>query len=535
MSQGTFKPKLSTTDMVMVGFGAIFGSGWLFAASKVAGMAGPAGWLSWLIGGIAVLLLGLVYSELGASLPRAGGVIRYPLYSHGPLLGYLMGFVTLIAFSSLIAIEVEAARQYASAWFPALTQGDSSSPTVLGWLVQFALILLFFVLNYLAVQTFAKSNSIITVFKFVVPVLTIVVLLFHVKGANFSSQGFAPFGMSGVQAAVAGGGVMFAFLGLQPIVTMASEAKKPQRTVPIALILSVVLATGVYILLQVAFIGAVPSDLISGGWQGIDGKFSLPFKDIATVLGLGWLGVFIVLDAMISPSGTGNIYVSSTSRVVYGWARNGTLFKVFTRVDPRSGVPRPAMWLTFALAVFWTLPFPSWGVLVNVVSAALILSYAIAPVCAGAFRRRLPDMPKPFRLKGFAVISPLAFVIASYIVYWTGWSTISWLLGSQLVMFGLYLLARNHVPTHVVGLAQQLRSSWWLVAYYVAMLVVSFLGSYGGRGVLDSPWDLVVITTIGLGAYFWGTASALPDVQLDEDPVEAGDGDEKSPDIAYSV
>ena len=76
--------------------------------------------------------------ELGAALPRAGGVVRYPVYSHGPLLGYLMGFITLIAFSSLVAIEVVASRQYAAAWFPELTKAGSSDPTTLGWLVQFA-------------------------------------------------------------------------------------------------------------------------------------------------------------------------------------------------------------------------------------------------------------------------------------------------------------------------------------------------------------------------------------------------------------
>lgn len=520
MAQGTFKPRLSTSDMVFVGFGAIFGSGWLFAASHVASLAGPAGWISWLIGGVAVLLLGLVYSELGAALPRAGGVIRYPLYSHGPLLGYLMGFVTLIAFSSLIAIEVEAARQYASAWFPALTQHGSSSPTVIGWLAQFALILAFMALNYWSVGSFAKSNSIVTVFKFVVPLLTIVVLLTQVKPGNFTLHGFAPFGSSGIEAAVAAGGVMFAFLGLQPIVTMSSEAKRPQRTVPLALILSVVLATAVYILLQVVFVGALPAGAISHGWQGIDTLYSLPYKDIAVVLGLGWLGVFIVLDAMISPSGTGNIYMTSTSRVVYGWARNGTLFKIFARVDERSGVPRPALWLTFALALFWTLPFPSWGVLVSVVSGALILSYAIAPVCAGALRLRSPEMKRPFRLKGFAVISPLSFVIASFIVYWTGWSTDSWLLGSQLVMFILYVACRKWIPTGNATLAQQVYSSWWLVFYYCAMMLVSVSGRYDGHDLIGAPWDLLLIAIVALVAYYWGVHTALPQAQIDQDRVE---------------
>lgn len=96
--------------------------------------------IPWLIGGLAVLLLGIVYCELGAALPRAGGIIRYPVFSHGELMGYLLGFITLIAFSSLIAIEVVAARQYAAAWFPFLSLPGSGDPTPIGWLVQLALL-----------------------------------------------------------------------------------------------------------------------------------------------------------------------------------------------------------------------------------------------------------------------------------------------------------------------------------------------------------------------------------------------------------
>lgn len=232
MPKAGFKRQVSMIDLTFVGFGAIFGSGWLLAAGQVSGMAGPAGWLSWVIGGVAVLLLGLVYAELGAAVPRAGGIIRYPLYSHGPLMGYLMGFITLVAFSSLIAIEVEAAREYTASWWPALSRAGSTSPTILGWFFQVALLVIFFLLNYWTVRTFARSNTIITIFKFVVPLLTVVVLFFVFKGSNFTSHGFAPFGSAGVQHAVAGGGVIFAYLGLQPIVSMASEAKAPQRTIP---------------------------------------------------------------------------------------------------------------------------------------------------------------------------------------------------------------------------------------------------------------------------------------------------------------
>jgi amino acid transporter len=440
---GKFKKQLSLTDLTFIGLGAIFGSGWLFAASHVSTIAGPAGIFSWLLGGFAVLLLGIVYCELGAALPRAGGVVRYPVFSHGPLLGYLMGFITLIAFSSLIAIEVVAARQYAAAWFPGLTVAGSSDPTTLGWLVQAALLCFFFYLNYSSVKTFAKANNIISIFKFIVPLAVIAVLFTFFKPANLTIQGFAPFGMPGIEMAVSAGGIIFAYLGLTPIVSVASEVRNPQRTIPIALILSILLSTLIYVLLQLAFIGSIPTQMLAAGWHDVSKAFSLPYRDIALALGVGWLAVMVVADAMISPSGCGNIYMNATPRVVYGWAKTGTFFKVFTRVDEASGIPRAGLWLTFGLAIFWTLPFPSWEALINIVSAALVLSYAVAPVSVAALRRTAPDLPRPFRASAFGITGPASFVIAALIVYWSGWSTVSWLLGLQIVMFVIYLACRR--------------------------------------------------------------------------------------------
>jgi amino acid transporter len=334
-----FKRNLSLIDLTFIGLGAIFGSGWLFSASYVAAIAGPAGIVSWLIGGAAVLLLGLVYCELGAALPHSGGVVRYPVYSHGALLGYLMGLITLIAFSSLIAIEVEACRQYASAWFPQLTQPDSQSPTALGWWVQLAILGVFFLLNYFSVKTFARANNVVSVFKFVVPLAVIVARLCFFRPGNLTAHGFAPFGFAGVAGAVSAGGIIFAYLGLTPIVSVAGEVRNPQRSIPIALILSVLLSTGIYLLLQVAFLGAVPGAMVAHGWRGIDKLFALPFHDIAMALGLGWLSFLVVCDAVISPSGCGNIYMNATPRVVYGWARGGT-FSGCSRGSMRSPASR---------------------------------------------------------------------------------------------------------------------------------------------------------------------------------------------------
>ncbi|MDR7001230.1 APC family permease [Neobacillus niacini] len=518
---GKFKKNLSLGDLVFIGFGAMFGSGWLFAGSRVASMAGPAGIYSWIIAGFAILLLGLVYAELGGAIPRAGGIVRYPVYSHGPLIGYLMGFASLIAYSSLVAIEVEAARQYASSWWPALDQpGSSGSPSLLGWVVQFILILTFFLLNYWSVKTFAKSNIFITIIKFVVPVLTIIILLLNLKSANFHIHGFSPFGFSGIESAISTGGVIFAYLGLHPIVTVASEAKNPQRTVPIALILSVVLSAIVYVLLQLAFIGSIPTNMLAGGWATVGSQFLLPYKDIAVALGLGWLTIMIVTDAVISPSGAGNVYFNTTSRLVFGWTRSGTFFKIFGKVDEKSGIPRPALWLSLILSIFWTLPFPSWDAMIAVVSNALVLTYALAPVSAYALRLNAPDLQRPFYLKGMSVVGPLSFIIASLMVYWGGWSVNSWLLGSQLVMFVIYLFFKNSVPTKTVSFAQQIKSSWWIVFYYSAIIVISYLGTFGGTKILKSPWDQIAIAIIALISYYWGGRTGLPKAVFDDDEDE---------------
>jgi amino acid transporter len=447
---------------------------------------------------------------LGAALPRAGGVVRYPVYSHGPLLGYLMGFITLIAFSSLVAIEVVASRQYAAAWFPELTKVGSSDPTVLGWFVQFGLLCLFFLLNYRSVKTFAMANNLVSVFKFIVPLLVIGVLFSFFKPANFEVHGFAPFGLSGIEMAVSAGGVIFAYLGLTPIISVASEVKNPQRTIPIALILSVLLSTAIYVLLQTAFLGGIPTEMLANGWAGVAKELALPYRDIALALGVGWLAYLVVADAVISPSGCGNIYMNATPRVIYGWAQTGTFFKIFTRIDEKSGIPRPALWLTFGLSVFWTLPFPSWEALINVVSAALVLSYAVAPVSVAALRRSAPGMPRPFRVKGMNVLGPLSFIIAALIVYWSGWGTVSWLLGLQILMFVIYLLCGRMVPTAHLNLGQQVRSSAWLIGFYALTILLSKLGSFGGIGVLSHPFDTVIVAACALGIYYWGAATGVP-------------------------
>ena len=335
--------------------------------------------------------------------------------------------------------------------------------------------------------------------------------------------GFMPYGTAGVQGAVSAGGIIFAYLGLTPVVYVASEVKNPQRTIPIALIVSILLSTLIYIMLQLAFLGSIPTELIGGEWSTVAQHFKLPYHDIAIILGLGWLGTLTVADAIISPSGTGNIYMTATPRVVYAWSKSGTFFNRFRKLDAKSGIPRPALWLTFFLSIFWTMPFPSWEELIAVVSAALVMSYAIAPITCGALRINAKDLERPFKVPFISVLGPLAFIIAALIVYWSGWHVVSWLLGIQIVLFFVYILFGKYVPTEQTSLRQQVKSTLWVIGFYSMTIVISYLGTYG-RGclhVLTDPWDTIIMAVMALGVYYWGINTGLPSAVIPEsDPEE---------------
>jgi hypothetical protein len=109
-----------------------------------------------------------------------------------------------------------------------------------------------------------------------------------------------------------------------------------------------------------------------------------------------------------------------------------------------------------------------------------------------------------------SVLGPLSFIIAALIVYWSGWSTVSWLLGLQILMFVIYLLCGRMVPTAHLNLGQQVRSSAWLIGFYAVTIVLSKLGSFGGIGVLSHPFDTVIVAVCALGIYYWGAATGVP-------------------------
>ncbi|MBX6351859.1 MAG: APC family permease [Thermoflavifilum sp.] len=505
---------LGVFALTMAGLGSIIGSGWLFGSWKAAKVAGPAALLAWVLGMAVIILIGLTYAELGAMFPQSGGMVRYAHYSHGSFVGFLSGWANWIAIVSVIPIEAEASIQYMSSWPWSWAQWThhlyvDKTLTPPGLALAAVLVIIYFLLNYWTVKLFARANNLITVFKFVVPALTVIGLIvagFH--SGNFTQYGgFAPNGWASVLTAVATSGVIFAFNGFQSPVNLAGEARNPQRAVPVAVIGSVLIAGVIYLLLQTAFIGAVRPDMVGHGWSGIN--LTSPFADLALAWGLNWLAIILFLDAFVSPSGTGITYTATTARMLYGMERNGYFPQVFGRIHPVFGVPRAAMWLNLAVAFVFMLLFRGWGELSGVISVATLISYVTGPIAVMVFRRMGDGIERPLKIKGMSVIAPIAFVFASLILYWAKWPLTGEVILVMIIGLPTYFYYQSRKGWYVCR--RHLRSGLWLIVYLLWMALVSYLGSskFGGSNVLPYGPDMVVVAVSSLVFYFWGVRSGL--------------------------
>ncbi len=511
--------------LMWASMGSIIGSGWLFGPQKALIEAGPAAIISWVIGGVAIIILALPHAELGGMYPVSGGTARFPHYAFGGVAGASFGWFAWLNAATVAPIEVSAMLTYAGHYGFAKDWIDpeTSVLSTTGIIVAVILMAILTAINFLGVRRLAATNSAATWWKIAIPLLTILVLAI----ANFdtsnltAANGFNPGGLHAIFAAVSTAGIIFSYLGFEQADQLAGESANPKRDVPFAIIGSVVLGTIIYILLQLVFLFALPKSAIGDTWDqagdGLYTTFTGPFAEIATLLSIGWLAAIIYIDAIISPGGTGLIYTTGSSRLAYGLARNGYVPAVFEWTNKRS-VPWAGLIAAFVTGCICFLPFPSWQSLVGLITSASVLMYGGAPLSLGAFRRRLPDAHRPYRLPAAGFVSPLAFVVANLIILWTGWDTI-WKLGVTILV-GYAILVGNrvfrlnpHKPT------LDWKAASWLIPYLIGMGVIVYFSTFGPKGddaLIPFGWDAVVVAIWSLVVYYWAMAVALTTEQIEE-------------------
>ena len=534
--------------------GSLIGSGWLFAALTAASIAGPSAIIGWLIASVIVIVLALVHAELGGLFPVSGGTSRFPHYAFGSFAGATFGWASYLQAATVAPIEVLAAIQYLSTahWaksFYVSHPGGTGTLSGGGIIAAIILMVIFVIINLVGIRWLARVNNSLTTWKVLIPILTIIVLFAtHFHSSNFSAAGgfFIPHDpLKAILIAIPAGGIVFALLGFEQAVQLGGEARDP-KDLPRAVILSILIGAAVYILLQVVFIGALDPHLLASqhSWTNLGESNSNPavvalnagpFYTVTKVAGLAWLAFILRLDAVISPGGTGLIYLTSSSRISFGLSRNGFIPSAFESTHDRTKAPVVGIIVATIIGLLFLLPFPSWASLVSVVTSSSVLMYAGAPLALAALRRQKPDLPRLYRLPAAGFLAPASFAAASLIVFWAGWQTYSTLMLAMLIGYGL-IWASYAFKLNPKRPPMDWGAAAWIIPYFIGMGIITYLGLgtsgksggiigsigvfkdvlVGGKDQLGVIGSLVVTIAFSLVIYFIAVSRRLPEDKVDE-------------------
>lgn len=509
----TLNRRFTPLSLLMLSINGMVGSAWLFAPLYAAKIAGPGAITAWILGGALTALVALTFAELSVLFPVAGGTAQIPQYSHGTLTSFVLSWVAWLSALTMAPIEVQAILQYASTYFVSLvtlTQNGTPVLTGLGFFWATLLMLAFCAINIVSYKGLVRFNMALFVFKVVVILLVIAALIhnnFNLSNfIGFKSSALSVSGWQSILTAVAAGGVAFAFTGFKHGVELAGETKKSQIAIPLAIVGSVLICLCMYIGLQIAFIGALTPSVLVHGWHSLSFVGDVgPFAGLAAALGLIWLVKLLYIDAVISPSGAGLIFVTSTARILYAMSQIGYLPRWLSYLN-KQGFPVTAIMVNFVLGMFLFLPLPGWQAMVSFLVSGMVISYAIGPIALLCMRYELPNKKRHFRLPCANILCPIAFYFCNLLSYWTGWETIYKLAIAMSIgiLFFIFACLRGRITTSL-----GLKSAYWIVPYFLGLITISYLGAFGGKNIIPFGWDFLVLAVFSLMIFYLAIKNRL--------------------------
>ncbi|MDF7637046.1 APC family permease [Leuconostocaceae bacterium ESL0958] len=517
--------KIGLVQLILLGLGSLIGSGWLFGSWEATRVAGPAAVISWVVGAVVIGVIAYTYLELGTMFPQSGGMSKFAQYTHGSLLGFIASWANWVSLITLIPIEAVAAVQYMATWpwswanwtHHFLTNGTITTE---GLMVVFLFIIIFTLLNYWSVSLLTRFTSAISFVKLGVPVITIITLMlsgFHPANYGTSLHEFMPYGSAPIFAATTVSGIIFSFNAFQTIINFGSEVKHPGKDIFRGVVISMVITTIMYVIIQSTYITSMDAgDLSKYGWNGID--FESPFADLAILMGLNWLSVLLYTDAFVSPFGTGVSFAASTARVLQAMAEDKHIPAFIGKINKKYGMPRMAMITDAVLSMIMVATFRSWSTLAAVIATATLIAYMTGPVTVMSLRKMAPNFKRPFKSNIMPFMAPLAFVLASLATYWAMWPTTVEVI--LIIVLGLpfYFFYEWRFGITADKLKIQFKGAGWLIAYLVVLSIESFIGSheFSGNGLVPYPLDFVMVAVVAIIFYIWGLKSRVQTHYLDD-------------------
>lgn len=494
------KRDISTSNVLIAAAGGMIGSGWLFSPFISAQIAGSNALISWVIAAIFMLFIALPLCELGTMFPVSGGIANYPSYTHGKEVGFLFACTTWLSYLVMTPIEIQAILQYSSHFIPALTVKEAAAFKLSGYGYIAAIGIMFFVvvINTFGIKLLAECNKYASLLKFLLPSVAICGLLYTAPSfSNIHINVSTAQSWEQIFSALSIGGIAFAFTGFQNGLILAGEVKNPQRNIPIAILGAVCIGFVLYFMLQFSFLAAVPQKYLNHGWQNLSFPGdSGPLVGLTLLLGLGIIAILLMFDAAFSPFGTTLVYTAATSRILYGMAENNHLPSFFLKLN-RHQIPYITLYANFLVGSLAFLPFPGWQKMVAFLSSASILSYGAGPICLLAMRKFQPNMRRPFKLSAGLFFSHIAFFVCNLMLYWCGFSTIWKLCLALFVALVVSLICQRK------SIFSCSNSLYWFVFYMASLLILSYLGSFGGLGIIQFPADVLIILPFSITALYF--------------------------------
>jgi basic amino acid/polyamine antiporter, APA family len=384
----------------------------------VSAVGGPQAMLGWILGAVFALCDGLVWAELGAAMPGAGGSYRYLKEIYGPrTLGRLLSFLFIwqLSFSAPLSIASGCVglSHYAGYLWPGLDRtlvehtlhvglpvlGALEARVVLtpGTFVAIATCALVVFLLYRRITAIGKLSELLWVGVALTVVWIIVAGLTHFSAArafDFPPGAFRPSNafFTGMGAAMLI--ATYDYWGYYNVCFLGSEIKDPGRTIPRALILSILAVAIIYIVMNVAVLGVIPwRELVGQSNQQSNYVISLFMQRIYG----NWAGRAVTGLIMWTAFASVFSLLLGYSRVPYAAALDGNYFRVFARVHPQHRFPTVSLLALGGVAMLFCLLRLA-DVIAALVVIRILLQFIVQAVGLMVLRRRQPDMPRPFRM-----------------------------------------------------------------------------------------------------------------------------------------
>ena len=389
---GSLKRALGPLDLIMLGIGAIIGTG-IFVLTGVAAVdhAGPGVIASYAVAGTACGLAALCYSEFATLLPISGSAYSYAYATLGELVAWVIGWDLILEYalaSSAVAVGWSGYVRNLLADTPlAIPNMLAGAPgTLEGAVVNLPALLILLAVSVLlivGIRESASTNGFIVALKVFVVGFVIVAGIGYIKPENW--QPFAPFGWDGIMAGAAT--VFFAYIGFDAVTTAAEEARRPERDMTIGILGSLGVCTLLYLMVAAVLTGMSPLNEIDTS-APVAVAFQRHGLDIAArLISVGAIaGLVAVLIVMLL----------GQSRIFFAMSRDGLLPEMFSRVHPRFRTPHLSTALvaigTSTIAAF--VPLKELAELANI---GTLFAFVIVSVGVVALRRAQPDLPRPFR------------------------------------------------------------------------------------------------------------------------------------------